>query len=183
MGYLDDLGEIFGAIDGDADAPAPQEASSTTVLDEHPFDIARRQLATGRTSYYENPEGTFRACGSRFGCGYAEAVAVVDPQTGEATVDINANLRVSPSHIKGARKLFRKLNQGFIVAGLMVDDDGWVHFKAEDPAQLKEGGDVNDYLEKGFSTLHAHASMVAQLEAGREAWDIFAANRAADEDE
>lgn len=180
MSYLDELSSIFGN---------PADDAIDTVVEvegETPFEIARRQLAESRTGFHEGPEGTFRACGCRFGCGYAEACVVVDPQTGLADVDINGNVRVSPARLKDARKLCRSLNQAFILPGLMVDDDGWLHFHPERPCNLNEDeGDLNlaGYIGKGFSTIHAHAHAVAQLEAGRKAWDVMRSLEKDDDDE
>jgi len=180
MGYLDELSKIFGeGTFGDDDVI---DAEAVTVGGD-PLEIARQQLAGERTGYHEGPEGTFTTGGSRYGVGFAEAVAVVDPQTGLATVDINSNLRFSPENIKGARKLFRRLNQNFISPGLMVDDEGYMHFCPSEPANLLEGDDITEYLGKGFSTLHAHAHMVAQIEAGRAPWDVLQANLAEDDDD
>lgn len=171
MSYLDDLSAIFGqSADGSADAvDVPAE-----VTGETPVETARRQLADGKTGYCEGPEGTFHGCGSRFGCGYAEATVTVDPATGLADVDIDSNLRISPDNVKAARKLFRRLNQTFIIPGLVVED-GTMHFHPEEPCDLSED-DVSEYLGKGFSTIHAHAHMVAQLEAGRSPWKVLHSN-------
>lgn len=167
MSYLDDFNDIFSSPDTDEGGQA-QTCGGETAL-----DIARRQFDADRRAFTEVPEGTFRTCGNRHGCGYAETTVTVDPATGLAYVDVNANLRLSPENVKPARKLFRRLNAGFIVPGLAVDDDGWVHFRPETPCDLMAGDDVVDVVSKGFSTIHAHANMVAQLEAGRAAWDVL----------
>ena len=182
MGYLDELSRLF-ADDRLADDPEDTLEVDALPLDRTPFGIAREQLDGERTGFHEGPDGTFRACGSRFGCGYAEAVVTVDPQTGHAAVDINSNLRLSPENVKGARKLVRRLNQSFIIPGLTVDDEGWLRFRPEEPARLLDGDDVSEHVGKGFSTIHAHAHMVAQLEAGRATWDVLKANQSDDEEE
>ena len=180
MGYLDELSRIFGeGAFGDNDVVD----SGAVCVDGDPLQIAREQLGGERTGYHEGPEGTFTAGGARYGVGYAEAVAVVDPATGLATVDINSGLRFSPQNVKGARKLFRRLNQGFIIPGLTVDDEGFMHFCPEEPVRLLEGDDLTEYLGKGFSTVHAHAHMVAQIEAGRAPWDVLQANAKDDDDD
>lgn len=179
MSYLDDLSSIFGQNAASADDVIDANA---TVCGESPLDIARRQLADVKTGYFEEPEGTFRACGTRFGVGYAEATAVVDPETGLAQVDINTNLHLSSKNVKAARKLCRRLNQTFIIPGLMVDDEGYLRFRPE-PCNLLDGGDVSEQLGKGFSTIHAHADMVTQLEAGRAPWDVLRAATDDDDDE
>lgn len=185
MGYLDELRSLFeqtcdgGGIDPDGTVLA----TDVEVLDDGPLSMARSQLGNSRTGYHEGPEGTFRACGSRYGCGYAEAVAVVDPETGMASIDINSHLRVSPENRAGARKLFRRLNKTFIVPGLTVADDGCVHFVPDSPCSLMGGDDLEEWIGKGFSTLHANARLVADLEGGRSAWDIWESTKADDDGE
>lgn len=179
MSYLDDLSSIFGHGGEDGRSLDPI-AVNAVVGDETPFDIARRQLADAKTGYYENPEGTFRACGSCFGIGFSESVVTVDPETGAADIDINSNLRLSSENVKAARKLCRRFNQSFIIPGLEIDDKGYLHFRPEEPCNLLDGDDLSEYLGKGFSTLHAKANMVSQLEAGRSAWDVL---RSSNEDD
>lgn len=168
MSYLDELGHIFSGVENSRD----EEGCAET-----PLECARRQIDAVRTPYCEGPEGTFRTCGNRHGCGFAEAMAVVDPTTGLATVDIAMNQRISPELMKVTRKLFRRLNASFIVAGLMVDDEGWLHFRPEEPIDLAHGGDLADCLGKGLSTVHAYANVACQLEAGRDPWDILHADK------
>ena len=184
MSYLDELNALLNRIGTSDESPNGDAVdAAVSVVGETPFEIARRQLANTRNGYREDPEGTFRGCGSRFGCGYAESCAVVDPQTGLVDVGIDANLHLSPEHVKGARKLFRRLNQSFIIPGLMVDDEGWVHFRPEKPCDLASGDDLDSYLGKGFATIHAHAHMVAQIEAGRAPWDVLRTGEEDEEDE
>lgn len=183
MSYLDDMSAIF-----DLDTDTANSASScidapcVEVEGETPLEAARRQLRDNdRAHFHESPEGTFRGCGSRHGVGYAEAIAVLDPQTGLADIDIDAHLRVAPEAVKGTRKLFRRLNQQFIVPGLAVDEDGSVHFRTERPCDpLKD--DLSEWLGKGFTTVHAHAYMVAQINAGMEPWDVLQASENADKE-
>lgn len=182
MGYLDDLSSIFGH-GGEDGRPLDPIAVDVVVEGETPLDIARRQLADTKTGYCENPEGTFRACGNRFGVGFSEATVTVDPETGAADIDIDSNLRLSPENVKAARKLCRRLNQSFIIPGLEIDDEGYLHFRPEEPCNLLDGDDLSEYLGKGFSTLHAKASMVSQLEAGRSAWDVLRSSDEDDDDE
>ena len=171
MSYFDELGRIFS----DVENGRGEEGCAET-----PLECARRQIDAVRTPYCEGPEGTFRTCGNRHGCGFAEAVAVVDPVTGLATVDITMNQRVAPELVKMTRKLFRRLNASFIVAGLTVDDEGWLHFRPEEPVDLAHG-DLADCLGKGLSTVHAYASVACQLEAGRDPWDILRADKEDDD--
>lgn len=185
MGYLDELRSLFEQA-GDPDGTDPDGtvlATDVEVLDDGPLGMARSQLEGARTGYHEGPEGTFRACGSRYGCGYAEAVAVVDPQTGKASIDINSHLRVSPENRAGARKLFRRLNKTFIVPGLTLGKDDCVHFVPDVACDLKKGDDLEEWLGKGFSTIHANARLVAELEGGRPAWDIWESTRSEDDAE
>lgn len=157
MSYEDEIGSIFG---------------NGTIEAETPYQIARRQLNDSKNRYYnEGPEGTFRTCGLRFGCGFAEGVATVDPVSGLAEVDIDTNLHVSPDNVKNLRKLLRYLNRSLILEGLVVDDEGWVHFHPE-PADLLGGDDLDEWFGKGFSTIHEHAGIVAQIEAGRAPWNV-----------
>ena len=102
------------------------------------------------------------------------AFNTISLQVDLADVDIDSNLRISPDNVKAARKLFRRLNQTFIIPGLVVED-GTMHFHPEEPCDLSED-DVSEYLGKGFSTIHAHAHMVAQLEAGRSPWKVLHSN-------
>ena len=172
MSYFDELGRIFS----DVENGRGEEGCADT-----PLECARRQIDAVRTPYCEGPEGTFRTCGNRHGCGFAEAVAVVDPVTGLATVDITMNQRVTPELMMVTRKLFRRLNASFIVAGLMVDEEGWLHFRPEEPVDLAHGGDLADCLGKGLSTVHAYASVACQLAAGRDPWDILRADKEDDD--
>ena len=71
MGYLDELRSLFEQA-GDPDDTDPDGtvlATDVEVLDDGPLGMARSQLEGARTGYHEGPEGTFRACGSRYGCG------------------------------------------------------------------------------------------------------------------
>jgi hypothetical protein len=163
MGYLDELNAL---LNGD-DTPSG-DADWSDAADGDYVETARRQLDNGTTSFWEEPAGTFHACGARYGCGYAEALVVVDPQTGHATVDIDSNLPISPENQPAARKIFRRLNREFIVAGLEVGANGTMHFVAQDGCDLAKGEDVDSFAGKGFYTVHSHAHMVAQLEAGRD---------------
>ena len=172
MSYLDELGRIFSDV---------ENGRGEETCAETPLECAHRQIDAVRTPYCEGPEGTFRACGNRHGCGFAEAVAVVDPVTGLASVDIAMNQHVAPELVKVTRKLFRRLNASFIVAGLTVDDEGWLHFRPEQPVDLTHDGDLADCLGKGLSTVHAYASIVCQLEAGRDPWDILRADNEGDD--
>lgn len=181
MSYLDDLSSIFGHIASDDERETVDAA--VVVEGETPLDIARRQLSETKTCYFEQPEGTFCACGSRFGVGFAEAVAVVDAETGLADIDINANLHLSPENLTAARKLCRRLNQTFIIPGLVVDDEGWLHFIPDEPCNLLDGDDLADFLGKGFSTVHGCSNLVSQLEAGRSAWDVLHSFNEDDDDE
>lgn len=173
MSYLDDLKALF---DDDSDDDVLD--ARAVEVDGDPLEIARRQLDDCRAGYCEWPEGTFHGCGSRHGCGYAEATAVVDPQTGLASVDIDTHLRVAPGNVKGMRKAFRRLNNDFIVPGLTVDDDGSIHFRPA-PCDLKAGDDLGEWLGKGFSTVHAHAHMAAQLDAGMSPFEVLEAHERA----
>lgn len=166
MSYLDELHGLFRDIEKDGDAGC----SSTTG--ETPIQIARRQLDAAHPRYFEEREGVFRICGNRHGCGFAEGVIVVDDTTGMATLDVNANQRLRPQDIPAARKLFRRLNSTFIVAGLMVDDEGWIHFHPRD-LDLNAGCDLADCMGKALSTVHAHAAIPAHFAAGRSAWEIL----------
>lgn len=161
--YLDEIG--FPWDDGDGDG-GEEEAPDGT-----PLGVARSQCADSRVWFSEGPEGTFKAIGTRMGAGYAEAAAVVDPLTGNFTIDINSNLRLSPENIPAARKLFRRENESFIVSGLCVDDEGWVRFTPE-PGNVLDGDDMADFVGKGLHTLHDYAWYVAALEAGRPAWEL-----------
>lgn len=174
MSYLDDLSDIF------SDRNAGPDGQAETCGGETALDAARRQFDASSRYFFEGPEGTFRACGNRHGCGYAQVVVTVDPATGLAHVDVDANLHLDPDKVKPARKLFRRLNAGFIVPGLMVDDEGWVHFRPEQDFDVLGDDDLVDIVSKGLSTIHAHANMVAQLQAGRAAWDVLQADEEQD---
>ena len=167
MGYLDDLSSLFSrsGIDDDIEADA-------VVVDDSPLGKARSQFEDARPCYHEGPEGTFRASGSVAWCGYAEACVTVDPESGLASVDVDAGLRLSPDKIPAARKLFHAVNQTLNVAGLCVDEQGYVHFRPEVPCDLNAGGDVADWVDKGFSTIRANAEAIVQLEAGVPVWEV-----------
>lgn len=162
--YLDDISKILGL----GDEEDTEEAPDGTAL-----GTARSQCADSRLWFSEGPEGTFKAIGTRLGVGYAEAVAVVDPLTGDFNLDIQSNLKLSPENVKAARKLFRRENETLIVDGLEVDDEGWVHFKPG-RGNVLDGDDLADWTAKGLHTLHDYAWYVAALEAGQPAWELCA---------
>ncbi len=166
MSYLDELSRIFADVERGADT------DTGSATGETPIQIARRQLDAAHPRYYEESEGVFRICGNRHGCGFAEGVIVVDDATGMATLDVNSNQRLRPQDIPAARKLFRRLNSTFIVPGLMVDDEGWIHFHPRD-LDLNAGHDLADCMGKAISTIHAHAAIPAHFAAGRSAWEIL----------
>ena len=166
MSYLDELADLFRDIEmGGGEGRG-------TVTGETPIQAARRQLDAAHPRYHEEKEGVFRICGNRHGCGFAEGVIVVDEATGMATLDVNANQRLRLQDIPAARKLFRRLNSTFIVPGLMVDDEGWIHFHPRD-LDLNAGNDLADCMGKALSTIHAHANVAVQFAAGRSAWEIL----------
>lgn len=165
MSLFDDLNALFDDSD-DGDVVEAQ------IVDESPLETARRQLGKTRYCCTEDPVGVFHANGVRFGCGYAEARVEVDAETGLADIDIDSGLRVAPCNLKQARKLARRLNQGLIISGLVFDDEGGLHFRPKKPCDLAAGDNLEDHIGKGFSTLHSYAHTVAQLEAGRSAWDV-----------
>ena len=183
MGYLDELRALFeqGHDDECGEDGCEVLRPTVDVLGDAPFDIARAQLTEGTTGYHEGPEGTFRACGAHYGCGYAEACVVVDPETGVADVDINSHLAIPRERRGGARKLFRKLNKTFILPGLTVGDDGCMHFVPQAPCNLRSGDDLAEWLGKGFTTVHRNARLVTELQAGRSGWDVWRAMREEDE--
>ncbi len=165
MNYLDELKGLFECIESG-------DTAERGTTGETPIQIARRQLDATHPRYHEEKEGVFRICGNRHGAGFAEGVIVVDEAAGTAALDVNANQRLRPQDIPAARKLFRRLNATFIVPGLMVDDEGWIHFHPKD-LDLLAGDDLADCMGKALSTVHAHASIPMQLAAGRNAWDIL----------
>ena len=169
MDYLDKLIDLL-VPDTDTDLDSGLD---DTVLPADPLELARYQLAAARTNFWEGPTGTFRGCGNRFGCGYAEATATVDPETGCASACIHTNLRVTPQNIEAARRLCRRLNQAFVIPGLAIDDSGELVFATARPYPLITM-DITELLGKGFSTVHGNAHIVAQIEAGVPAWDILA---------
>lgn len=150
-------------LDGDVDA---------TIAPEDPIELARYQLASTRSNFWEGPTGVFHGCGNRFGCGYAEATATVDPHTGYADLRIATHLYVAPEHRDTARKLCRRLNQDFVIPGLAIEDDGQLVFATERP-HLLLNTELDELLGKGFSTVHRHAHMVAQINAGVAPWNIL----------
>ena len=174
--YTFEIDNLFGA-----GGPVSHEAD--IVLNaQTPRDIARRQLDAERAYYSEDPCGTFHACGSRFGCGFAELTVTVDDASGLACVDVDTGLRVSPDKVRPLRKVFRRMNDSFIVPGLEADDDGRVHFRPE-PVDLLDDGDLADDVGKAFSTVHGKASAILELEAGRPAWDVMRADKYEDGDD
>lgn len=164
MDYLDKLIDILGLSDDECD-----DDFDTDLLPTDPLDRARHQLAAARTNFWEGPTGTFHACGNLFGCGYAEATVVVDPETNQVNLHIDSNLKVDSAHIASTRKLCRRLNQAFVIPGLSVEDDGQLIFAAIRPCDV----DLDDLVKKGFCTIHRHAHMVAQINAGVAVWDVL----------
>ena len=137
-----------------------------------PLDIARQQLSDSRLHFCEGPEGTFRSNGVFSGCGYAEIICVVNPQTGIAGVDINAHLRTDPKQRKTTARLLDWLNERFIVPGLELDDMCIVHYHPAN-VDLNAGGDLDDYIGKGLSTVHAEAWKFTALAAGADPWTLI----------
>lgn len=174
-GYAFEIDDLFGS---NVPPEYPNEASTISL--ERPLDIARRQLGAERAYYSEGPDGTFHSCGNRFGCGFAEVTVTVEGAF--ANVDVDSGLRVSADKVRPLRKVFRRMNDTFIVPGLEVDDDGCVHFRPE-PVDLLDDGDVADVVGKGFSSIHEKASAIIEIEAGRPAWDVLRADKYEDDDE
>lgn len=176
MGYLDELRAQFERnfeVGGDEEMDCFEPAfTGLSVFGNDAIGRARSQLHGTRCGFHEEPEGTFKACGNRYGCGYAEATVVVDPETGETSVDINSHLPIPPERHSDARRLFRMMNSTFILPGLVVGDDGCMHFSPEDRCNVNTD-DIEEWVGKGFATIHGNAHLVAQLQAGRPAWEIY----------
>ena len=169
MGNMDELHELWQVFNGEVAADEDEVGCDEPKA---PIQVARRQLGESRVRFYEDGEGVFRFCGNHHGVGFIEGVIVVSDQTGLASVDLNANQRVAPERIPAVRKLFRRFNAGFIVPGLAVDDEGWIHFHPKD-VDLAAGNDLAGVVNMGLSTLHAHASVACQVEVGRSTWKVF----------
>ena len=122
--------------------------------------------------FCEGPEGTFKTCGVFQGCGFAEVICVVNPETGIAGVDINAHLRTDPMQRKYTERLLAFLNESFIVPGLELDDMCIVHYHPAN-VDLYNGGDLDDYIGKGLSTGHAEAWKFSALAAGADPWTLI----------
>ena len=193
MGTLDDfLRDMAGIAEGRiAEGGADEtgevlEVQAEPILDEAdmtPTQRARRRLQEGSRNHTEGPEGTFRACGSRHGCGYAEAVLTVDDASAQATLLIRSGMYLSPCNVRAARKICRKLNQGFILEGLGVSDGGELVF-APEPLDLgPDGADLDGAIGKGFSTIRHHVYLVEELEAGRDPLEVLRGPKRADGDE
>lgn len=171
MSYLDELNDILNAA-----GAHEQGQDGAHVVSDNPLTVARGQLESSRHKYWEGPEGTFHMSGVYFGCGFADATATYDEQTGTFSLVVNTHLHIDPQNASAARKVFRRLNADFILEGLQLGEDGTMLFVAKRPCDVAAGDDLDEFFGKALSTVHGNASIPVQFAAGRGPLDILHAD-------
>lgn len=168
MSYLDDLKTLFGD-----DAPESQGgAPDATIPARTTLETARSQLEESQMSFVEHPDGRFTANGERRGCGYAAIEITVDEEAGTCLFDIDTGLRVKPENARPVRRMMRMLNSSLIQTGLVLADDGVVHFAPEDPIDVRGGDNIALAVGRGLSTIHGEAWRFTSIAAGVPAWEL-----------
>lgn len=165
MSYLDELSALFG---DDIDT----NEGSETIPARTTLETVREQLEESSLFFVEGPEGHFVSNGGRRGCGFATVEVDVDEQAGTCTFDINTHLRVAPENARPVRRLMCITNSILIQTGLVLSDDGIVHFTPEEPIDVRGGDDIAVAVARGFITVHDNAWKFTAIAAGTPAWEF-----------
>lgn len=169
MSYLDDLSALFG---DDAPDQSGEGGRGATIPARTTLETVRAQLEESSLRVVEHPDGRFTGNGERRGCGYATIEITVDEEAGTCTFDIATNLRVNPKNARATARMLRMINSTLIQTGLVLADDGTVHFVPDAPLDIRGGEDVALAVGRGLSTVHSEAWRIAGIEAGVPAWEL-----------